>query len=76
MVEFTELDKSIQEDLKDAVMSDPYGLSPKTLYRNIVGSLMGAHGSDLERIRSVANIMGVSVGTVSMIFEANFELEN
>lgn len=76
MVEFTDLDKKIQEDLKNAVIGDPYGLSPKTLYRNIVGSLIGIKGSDHERIRSVANIMEVPVGTVSLIFKANFGVED
>lgn len=76
MVEFIDLDKKIQEDLKNAVMGDPYGLSPKTLYHNIVGSLSGAEGNDPEHIRLVAKIMKISADTVSLIYEANFEVED
>lgn len=64
MKEFTELPPSIQLMLEDAVQGDPYGLSPVTLYRNIVGSL--AAGTSLEH---VAQNMEVSLSLVQMILD-------
>ncbi len=73
-VGYNNLSETIRLGLESAVMGDPYSLRPETLYNNIVGSLYGARGSDLERIRSVSDIMEVNTYIVSLIFEANFEM--
>lgn len=75
-VGYNNLSETIKAGLEAAVMSDSFGLRPETLYNNIVGSLYGARGTDLQRINSVANIMEVSTYIVSLIFEANFEVED
>lgn len=61
MKEFTELSPSIQLMLEDAVQGDPYGLAPASLYRSIVGSLVGTPQEQ------VAKIMEVSLSLVQMI---------
>jgi len=65
MKDYNDLPQSIQLMLEDAVQSDPYGLSPKTLYKNIVGSLKGTPSF------KVAEIMEVSMSLVDMIEAEN-----
>ena len=38
MKEFEEIDESLKEEIQSVCDFDPYGLSPKTLYRNIYHS--------------------------------------
>jgi len=65
MKEYKELPESLQLMLEDAVSTDPYGLSPKSLYKNIAGSLMGTPAD------KVAQIMEVSYSVVVMIADEN-----
>jgi len=65
MKEYNDLPQSLQLMLEDAVASDPYDLSPKTLYKNIAGSLMGTPAD------KVAQIMEVSYSVVVMIADEN-----
>jgi len=65
MKDYNDLSPSVQLMLEDAVQSDPYGLSPKTLYKNIVGSLKGTPAF------KVAEIMDVSISLIEMIASEN-----
>lgn len=59
------LPAGIQLLLEEAVSSDPYGLSPKTLYKNISASLQSC---STDR---VAEIYDVSLSLTIMIKEFN-----
>ena len=61
MKSYEDLSTSIKLMLEDAVSSDPYGLSPSTLYKNIVGSLKTVPVDELSKI------MEVSLSLIMMI---------
>jgi len=65
MKDYKDLTPSIQLMLEDAVSTDPYGLQPQTLYKNIVGSLQSG------RIDKVAEIFDVSISLCEMIQREN-----
>ena len=65
MKPYDKLSPSIQLMLEDAVSSDPYDLSPKTLYKNIVNSLASG------RIDKVAEIFDISISLCEMIQKEN-----
>lgn len=53
MLDYSLLKPSIQLMLEDAVSCDPYGLSPKTLYQNIMGSLQSCSIDQVAKIFEV-----------------------
>lgn len=63
MIGYKDLPQTIQLMLEDVVSSDPYGLKPESLYRNIIGSLKGTPAF------KVAEIMEVSMSLIDMIEE-------
>jgi hypothetical protein len=65
MKPYNQLSQGIQVMLEGYVASDPYGLKPSTLYKNIAGSL---HSSSPEQ---VAKIFEVSETLCEMIQKAN-----
>lgn len=65
MKEYNELTPSIQVMLEDAVSTDPYGLKPQSLYKNIVGTLQST--DDFK----TAEIFEVSPTLCTMIREEN-----
>lgn len=65
MKPYEKLTPGVQLMLEDAVSSDPYGLSPKTLYTNIANSLVSG------RVDKVAEIFDVSISLCEMIQKEN-----
>lgn len=65
MKNYKDLSPSIQLMIEDAVATDPYGLSPQTLYKNISNSLVSA------RVDKVAEIFDVSLSLCEMIQQEN-----
>ena len=65
MKKYEDLSPSIQVLIENYCQKDPYGLSPKTLYQNIVNSL------ETGRIDKVAEIYGVSLSLCEMIQTEN-----
>jgi len=61
MTKYEDLSKIVRTMLEDAVSTDPYGLSPNTLYKNIVCSSVST--PDYK----VAEIMEVPIILVDMI---------
>ena len=51
MIEYNNLPQGLKTDLEMAVQSDPYGLRPETLYRNIYHS--SGSTADLVKIFEV-----------------------
>ena len=50
MLEYEELPETLKRKLENYVLSDPYGLRPGTLYKNIVGSL---HGTPSDKVAMI-----------------------
>lgn len=67
MKDYEKLTPSVQLMLEDAVSSNHYGygISPRTLYSDIVNSLVS------ERTDKVAEIFGVSISLCEMIQKEN-----
>ena len=59
MIEYDKLDKNLKEWLEDIASEDEYGLSPKTLYSNILHSTGEA--------KTLASIFVVPIGLVLAI---------
>jgi len=53
MKTFNELPQTIQSLLRDIAETDPYGLQPETLYKNIAGSLQGTPNTQVSKIFEV-----------------------
>jgi len=65
MKDYNEIPESLKLMLEEAVSTDPYGLSPKTLYKNIASSLLFTPAD------KVSKIMEVSYSVVVMIADEN-----
>lgn len=52
MKKFEDLSKELQEQIEDICDLDPYGLSPKTLYKNVYNS-----SGSYEKLAEIFEIM-------------------
>jgi len=62
---YEDLPEDIKSELEDIAKTDPYGLNPKTLYTNIIGSLK--HSS----VKSVQKIMEIPISLITKIDKLN-----
>ena len=67
MIDYDDLDTNIKNWLEEIVSSDPYGLNPKTLYKNIYSS----SGDD----KTLAKIFAVPIGLIRVIKELDEEVQ-
>lgn len=71
IVDFNDLPEHLKQEFRYAVKSDQYGLKPETLYKNCVGSLIGASGSQWVRVVQVTKIMEMPFTPINDIYEIN-----
>ena len=65
MKTYEELNENLQERLEEIVSSDPYGLSPRTLYKNIYLTSLSS------TIENTAKIFEVNEHIVHLIINEN-----
>lgn len=63
MKPFEELDSDVQSLIEQYCKEDPHGLSPKTLYKNIVGTVQTVSVSDTAKIFEVSQSLVQKIKT-------------